>query len=129
MWSAAAAYADADPDAADAARKCEERLRALHPYAMAWYDRLRSEGAGALDAMREALPLFARAPYARPGGPGRGNAARAAGVRRRVRGMLTRTAASGSLVPAPTRARRPSSADAGLPGGCKPAPWPNAGTR
>ena len=68
-WSAAAAYADADPDADAAARKCEERLRMLHPYAMAWYDRLRGEGAGALDAMREALPLFARASHARPGDP------------------------------------------------------------
>jgi hypothetical protein len=69
VWSAAAAYADADPTAAAARRKCEERLRALHPYAMAWYDRLRSEGAGAFDAMRQALPLFARAPHTRPGDP------------------------------------------------------------
>jgi hypothetical protein len=69
-WSAAAAYADADPEAADAVRKCEQRLHVLHPYAMAWYDRLRSEGAAPLDAMREALPLFARAPHARPGDPG-----------------------------------------------------------
>ena len=68
-WSAAAAYADAAPDAASAAGRCEERLRALHPYAMAWYDRLRAEGAGRFDAMREAVPLFARAPHARPGGP------------------------------------------------------------
>ena len=68
-WSAAVPYADADPDAAAAAGKCEERLRVLHPYAMAWYDRRRSEGAGALDAMREALPLFARASHARPGDP------------------------------------------------------------
>ncbi len=68
-WSAAAAYADADPEAADAVRKCEQRLRVLHPYAMAWYDRLRGEGAAPLDAMREALPLFARAPHARPGDP------------------------------------------------------------
>jgi len=66
VWSAATAYADADPTAAAAARKCEERLRALHPYAMASYDRLRSDGAEAFDAMRQALPLFARAPYARP---------------------------------------------------------------
>jgi hypothetical protein len=36
---------------------------------MAWYDRLRGDGAAPLDAMREALPLFARAPYARPGDP------------------------------------------------------------
>ena len=68
-WSAAAAYADADPEAADAVRTCEQRLRALHPYAMACYDRLRSDGAAPLDAMREALPLFARAPHARPGDP------------------------------------------------------------
>src|SRR6266566_1968949 len=44
-WSAAAAYADADPEAADAVCICEQRLRVLHPYAIAWYDRLRSEGA------------------------------------------------------------------------------------
>jgi hypothetical protein len=69
IWSAAAAYADVDPTAASAERKCEERLRALHPYAMARYDRLRSDGAGAFDAMRQALPLFAQAPHARPGDP------------------------------------------------------------
>ncbi len=69
VWSAAAAYAGADPEAADAVRRCEERLRVLHPYAMAWYDRLRSDGTAPLDAMREALPLFARAPHARPGDP------------------------------------------------------------
>jgi hypothetical protein len=68
-WSAAAAYADADPEAADAVRKCEQRLRILHPYAMAWYDRLRSDGAAPLDAMREALPLFDRGTHARPGDP------------------------------------------------------------
>jgi hypothetical protein len=34
---------------------------------MAWYDRLRGEGAGRFDAMRQALPLFSRAPHARPG--------------------------------------------------------------
>ena len=48
---------------------CEQRLRILHPYAMARYDRLRSDGAAPFDAMREALPLFARAPHARPGEP------------------------------------------------------------
>ena len=68
-WSAAAAYADTDPQAAEAVRTCEQRLRALHPYAMARYDRLRSDGAAPFDAMREALPLFARAPHARPGDP------------------------------------------------------------
>ena len=83
-WSAAAAYADADPDAADAVRMCEERLRVLHPYAMAFYDRLRGEGAAPFDAMREALPLVARARTRarrpgrrtpRPGRPGRLGAA------------------------------------------------------
>jgi hypothetical protein len=67
VWSAAAAYGEADPAAGSAARKCEDRLRALHPYAMAWYDRLRGEGAGRFDAMRQALPLFGRARHARPG--------------------------------------------------------------
>ena len=70
VWGAAAAYADADPAAAAAARKSEERLRVLHPYAMAWYDRLRGQGAGAFEAMRQAVPLFGRASHARPGDPG-----------------------------------------------------------
>lgn len=68
-WSAAAAWADADPDAASAQTRCEERLRSLNPYAMARYDRLRAEGAAPFDAMRDVLPLFARAPHARPGHP------------------------------------------------------------
>lgn len=68
-WSAAAAYADAEPAAGAAMRKSEERLRVLHPYAMAWYDRLRSEGVGAVEAMRQAVPLFGRAPHPRPGDP------------------------------------------------------------
>jgi hypothetical protein len=68
-WSAAAAYADADPEAATALARCEDRLRHLHPYAMSWYDRQRAQGAGPFDAMRDALPLFARAAHARPGGP------------------------------------------------------------
>ena len=69
IWSAAVAYSDADPTAGSAARKCEERLRTLHPYAMAWYDRLRSEGVAPFDAMHQAVPLFARAPHVRPGDP------------------------------------------------------------
>ena len=75
VWGAAAAYADTDPAATSAARRCEERLRVLHPYAMARYDRLRSEGAGAFEAMRQAVPLFGRAPHARPGDPGAGRRA------------------------------------------------------
>jgi hypothetical protein len=45
-------------------RKCEERLRDLHPYAMARYDRLRADGLGPAQAMQEAAPLFARPPRA-----------------------------------------------------------------
>lgn len=69
VWGAAAPYAGTDPEAAMALRKAEERLRVLHPYAMGRYDRLRFEGAGPLEAMREAVHLFAREPHARPGQP------------------------------------------------------------
>ena len=70
-WGAAVPWADADPVAESAMRKSEERLRTLHPFAMARYDRLRAEGASPLDAMREAAPLFdyhrdARPAYHRP---------------------------------------------------------------
>ena len=65
-WGAAAPWAGTDPAAASAMRKSEQRLRTLHPFAMARYDRLRAEGASPLDAMREAAPLFARHPHARP---------------------------------------------------------------
>jgi hypothetical protein len=44
------------------------------------YDRLRSEGAAPLEAMREAAPLFAMAQYARPGQPGAPRPAVTAGV-------------------------------------------------
>lgn len=50
-------------------RKSEDRLRTLHPYAMARYDRLRGDGASPLDAMRETVALFGRSPHARPGDP------------------------------------------------------------
>jgi hypothetical protein len=69
VWAAAAGCADDDPAALPALRKCEERLRELHPYAMAWYDRLRGGGTGAVEAMRQAVPMFGRASYARPGDP------------------------------------------------------------
>jgi hypothetical protein len=68
-WSAAAAWADADPDAAAAMTRCESRMRDLHPYAMARYDRLRAEGAQPFEAMRDVVALFGRAPRARPGEP------------------------------------------------------------
>jgi hypothetical protein len=78
-WGGAAPYAEI-PEAAMALRRAEERLRVLHPYAMNHYDRLRSEGAAPLEAMREAAPMFAMAPYARPGQPGAPRQAVTAGV-------------------------------------------------
>jgi hypothetical protein len=78
-WGAAAVHADADPAAAAAMRKCEERLRVLHQYAMASYDRLRGEGVRAVDAMRQAVPLFGRPPHARPGDPAAGRRAPSTG--------------------------------------------------
>ena len=71
-WGAAMPYADRtmpwyEPAAATAMRKCEERLRLLHPYAMARYDRLRGEGMGPAEAMREAAPLFGQPSHARDG--------------------------------------------------------------
>jgi hypothetical protein len=68
-WASAASYADTDPAAASAMRRCEDRLRSLHPYAMARYDRLRGDGMSPLDAMRETVPLFGRSPHARVGDP------------------------------------------------------------
>ena len=66
-WGAAMPYADRavpwyEPAAATAMRKCEERLRDLHPHAMARYDRLRADGMGPAEAMRETAPLFTRPP-------------------------------------------------------------------
>ena len=130
-WSAAAGYADADPEAADAVRTCEQRLRALHPYAMAWYDRLRSDGTAPLDAMREALPLFARAPHARPGDPAAEHRSLAApdgpGAESWDNGADDPGVAQGaadSSIPG-----RPSSGVSRSRGNCKPASWPSAGMR
>ena len=68
-WGAAMPFADRsvpwyEPAAATAMRKGEERLRDLHPLAMARYDRLRGDGMGPAEAMREAAPLFAGPPRA-----------------------------------------------------------------
>ncbi len=72
-WGAAMPYADRsmpwyEPTASTAMRQSEERLRDLHPYAMGRYDRLRTDGMGPAEAMRETAPLFANAPraYDRP---------------------------------------------------------------
>jgi hypothetical protein len=71
-WGAALPYSDLavpwyEPTAATAMRACEDRLRDLHPFAMARYDRLRRDGLGPAEAMREAAPLFALHPRARDG--------------------------------------------------------------
>lgn len=77
-WAGAASFADTDPAASSALRKCEDRLRQLHPYAMARYDRLKADGMSPLDAMREAAPLFARSPHVRTGDPAASRTALAA---------------------------------------------------
>jgi len=66
-WAGAACQAGDDPVAAAAMRRCEDRLRELHPYAMAGYDRHRAHGLDPLTAMEQAAPLFARHPAPRPG--------------------------------------------------------------
>lgn len=74
VWGAAMPYAhretnDFDPTAESAMRKCEDRLRTLHPHAMARYDRLRADGWEPGDAMREAAPFFDRRPNVHESGP------------------------------------------------------------
>ena len=66
VWGAAVPYADPsrEPSAVSAVQNCEGRLRELHPYAMARYDRLRGDGLSPAEAMAEALPLFRRPPHA-----------------------------------------------------------------
>jgi hypothetical protein len=68
-WGAAMPYADRsvpwyEPTAATAMRRSEERLRGLHPHAMARYDRLRADGMAPAEAMRQTAPFFAGAPRA-----------------------------------------------------------------
>ena len=60
-WAAAVRYPD-DPAAASAVENCEERLRDLHPSAMAKYDRLRTAGRGPISAMQAAAPMFDQRP-------------------------------------------------------------------
>ncbi|WP_192808600.1 hypothetical protein [Actinomadura montaniterrae] len=68
-WGAAVPYAAESSSAAAAVRKCENRLRDLHPHAMSHYDRARGEGMEPLDAMRQAAPFFTRDPNVRTGEP------------------------------------------------------------
>ena len=68
-WGAAVPYASDNASAALAVRKCEERLRHLHPHAMSHYDRFRDQGKDPLDAMTQAAPFFTRDPNVRTGEP------------------------------------------------------------
>ncbi|MFD0690960.1 hypothetical protein [Actinomadura fibrosa] len=68
-WGAAVPYATGNTSASSAVRKCEQRLREIHPHAMSHYDRLRSEGQEELVAMANAAPFFARDPNVRTGEP------------------------------------------------------------
>jgi hypothetical protein len=68
-WGAAVPYAEDDTAARSAMRKCEQRLRDLHPHGMEHYDRLRASGCVPQEAMREAAPFFARDPNVRTGEP------------------------------------------------------------
>jgi len=68
-WGSAVPFADRDvpwyePAAASAMCNSEERLRTLHPQAMAQYDRLRADGTEPAVAMREVALLFSRPPLA-----------------------------------------------------------------
>jgi hypothetical protein len=68
-WGASMPYADPatpwhEPSGAATMRRAENRLRVLHPTAMARYDRLRSEGADPAEAMRQAAPMFGYPPRA-----------------------------------------------------------------
>ncbi len=69
VWAAAMPYADPkvawhEPAAKTAMANCEGRLRDIHPTAMGYYDRLRGDGMGPGEAMREAAFLFAGPPRA-----------------------------------------------------------------
>lgn len=69
VWGLSMPYADPatpwyDPSGAAVMRRAEQRLRVLHPTAMARYDRLRSEGAEPAEAMRQAAPMFGYPPRA-----------------------------------------------------------------
>jgi hypothetical protein len=66
-WAAVMPYADPSlpwhhQSAATAMRQAEERLRVLHPTAMARYEQLRFEGADPAHAMIQAVPLFGHPP-------------------------------------------------------------------
>lgn len=60
IWGDAMPVADDSPLAHEVVLKCEQRLRRIHPHAMQFYDRFRSEGLHRADAMVRTVPFFAR---------------------------------------------------------------------
>lgn len=68
-WAAALPYAEAHKAAASAIRKCENRMRHLHPHAMGHYDRARANGLSPQEAMTTAAPFFTRDPNVHEGAP------------------------------------------------------------
>jgi hypothetical protein len=67
--SAGLAYADDHQPASAAVRKCEARLRELHPHAMGFYDRFREEGLSHREAIAKAAPYFDLDPRSRTADP------------------------------------------------------------
>lgn len=65
-WGAALPYEADDAGARDALDAAEERMRQLHPYAMARYDARRGNGMSRGDAMMATAPDFALHPSPRP---------------------------------------------------------------
>ncbi|RAY14995.1 hypothetical protein DPM19_09600 [Actinomadura craniellae] len=82
-WGAAVPHAADHASAASAVRKCEQRLRNLHPHAMDHYDRHRAAGHDLLEAMRHAAPFFTRDPNVRTGHPATRRDALAEGTEQR----------------------------------------------
>lgn len=65
-WGAAGRWENGDPGAAEAVGLAEERLREIHPYAMARYDERRAAGMSRTDAMMASVTDFALHPSPRP---------------------------------------------------------------
>ncbi len=130
-WASAASRAGTDPAAASAMRKCEDRLRVLHPYAMARYDGFRADGTAPLDAMHKTAPFFGYSPAPASATP-RPLATpwqlpSPAPPRTPVRQPISRPAARRNPGPAQTATSRPGGAGGRSSTGSRPAPAQQAG--
>lgn len=136
IWGAAMPYADAlspwhEPAAGTAMRRCEDRLRVLHPYAMARYDGFRADGTAPLDAMHKTAPFFGYSPAPASATP-RPLATpwqlpSPAPPRTPVRQPISRPAARRNPGPAQTATSRPGGAGGRSSTGSRPAPAQQAG--